>query len=528
MRVRVDRRAVLISAVLAGGSFLRPVDAKAAPVSGASKVAGTGGGDLLRAGGRDRLTLEFAASGGGVVDLSGFDAFGVRYQIHGPSLLIGSDGARLAYRTTGSVRYDQQRGVLSLSADGKNGGLIVSGGNLAPPKGEPFGEIILRQPDGVTHSTYVSTRGFSRPDHAAEREHAPATVAALGKLSAYLDTKRTPSGGWLIASAFGPPAEDPHATAHIATGYLRLHKLTGDDGYQRRAREALDWLVKNQHPTGAYGFPWRWGLDNGHKYVPEHFANGNDHPAGTPYGVTILTAATGLLDGYQYFSDRRYLSAAERAADYLLRSPSGFQWLDTAKTKGSIPYCTLTPVLKADDPLVTAHNVVPRLKNTSIDIYNVDAAGLRFLHRLRTANGNSSLRRYERALLRNLVESRLPNGGSPYAWYKLDQLDYYAYAVAVALTTYGTANHDDETVDTGRRMLTARENAFHPSLFLYEDETTIPLSMDNTATVLAYLKRTLASQKPDGSFSGTDNRSDADKLTGLSRLLLQAGVTDSQ
>ncbi len=55
--------------------------------------------------------------------------------------------------------------------------------------------------------------------------------------------------------------------------------------------------MDNQSAVGAWGLPYAWGRYNGHfgLSVPEHYANGRDHPAGSPYAINALIAGRGLL-----------------------------------------------------------------------------------------------------------------------------------------------------------------------------------------------------------------------------------------
>lgn len=499
---------------------------RAASGAAAVVVTGWGGCDLVRGAGGDRLTVEVAATGGEAVDISELDTFGTAYRVVGPALLRGPTGKYAVYRADGAFRYDSERRVLTLRADGTAGKLRVYGARFTPPKGEPFAPISLRRPAGEPFTVHASARGFRKPDHAAQRKYGPATLAALARLSAHFDGRMTPTGGWRISATIGPDGEDAQAIATLASGYRQLFALTGDPEYRRRAVRAFDWLVHNQQPAGGYGFPWRWGNDNGHKYVTDHFANGNDHPAGTPYAVNVINVGRMLLTGYEHFRDRRYLAAATRVRDYLLTSPSGgFQWLNAAKTRGSFPYCTLTPMLTNDDPRLIAHDdVLPKLRNSSVEFYNVDAFGARFFERYRLATGDSRLRRYERALLRNLRHRQDAAGTIAYSWTEPNHPDYYTYAVAAAFTTYG-GDHPPY-LEEGRRMLTWRDNAYHPSLIISEEEAVTPVGIDNTTTAVRYLDTTLKAQKPDGSWSGgKESRGDADKLNSLSMMLLQAGYS---
>lgn len=508
----VSRRTLLRAA--AGGAVL--VAAVPGRASAAVTVSGWGGSDLVHGSACDRLTVELSAAGGGAVPLASFGLGGVTYAVTGPGQLRGSDGTAATFRISGAFGYDPAARTLVLTADGTGGKLTVSAARLPAPAGEAFPAVTF---DGFT--VYASARGFRQPDHAAVQAYGPAVVAALTKLSDYLDTQRTATG-WKVTALGNPDArEDAQAIAGIATGFLLLHRMTENAAHRETSRRALDWLVANQQPDGGFGLPWAWA----HSRLPEHYANGVDHPAGTAYGVNVLNCGRALLTGFDEFGDPRYFEAAKRILTFLFTTDRGFRWLDAEQTRGSVAYCTLTPVLPADHPLVAAHDVLPELKNTSIETYNVDATALRFLGHLRKASDEElKLRRYEQALIRMIRHRQEADGSITYAWNDLSKPDFYTYSVGAGFVRYGSLNNDAGLVEDGRRMYTWRDNRYHPSLVINGPEVITPLRLDNTNTSIAYLRSTLAAQRPDGSWTGgTNGRSDVDKLGSLGGIMAEAG-----
>ena len=519
----ISRRAVLRGA---GGLAVLSRTAATAGIAAASSpvtVNGWGGCDLEHQWPTDLLRLQLHVTGA-TLAIDRITLFGKDFSVVGPHRLRAATGERAYVVTDSGVSYEPGRLVIRPD---ETGAMEISGARLNPPTGQAFAPIVLHEAGG-SHTVYASARGFRPPDYAAERAYAERMMAALLRLSDYLDTRMTDTG-WLIGASWGTPEEEPQGIAGIATGYIRLHQLTRDPGHARRARRALDWLVANQQPSGAYGFPWVWGIGTGHAYVPAHFANGHDHPPGTPYAIITINSGIALLTGFAEYGDRRYLAAARNVARYLLTGETGFHWLDAKRSRGSIPYCTYTPMLPDNSPLVAAHDVLPESRNTSVETYNIDAFGLQFFQTLRHITGDPRLWPYEQGLVHNLLHRIQPDGSIDYAWYEPDQPDYYTYAVAAGLIRQGSARHRPNLLEAGRRLLTWRDNAYHPSLIISVPEAIGPLRLDNTTIALDYLASTLASQLADGSFTGgAATRSDADKLNALSAMLLAMAEGDRE
>jgi hypothetical protein len=523
MNNALSRRALLRAATIAGSATLVPTVLPARTSAATTTVAGWGGSDLVRAANCDLLTVEAAATA--PVALTSLQVGTIRYDVVGPGVLHGPGGEVATFRTAGAFGYDAANNTLTLDTAPSGGKLTVSARKFDPPAGEAFPAVLLTGSDDTAFTVYVSARGIRQPDHAAERAYGPAAFAALTKLSDYLDTQRTATGWKVTALGYLDAREDAQAIAGIATGYLLLHRMSGVADHLAKSRRALDWLVANQQPAGGFGLPWSWGITSGHSKLAEHYTNGTDHPAGTPYGVNVLNCGRALLTGYDEFGDPRYLAAAKRVLTFLFQSEFGFRWLDAEKTRGSVAYCTLTPVLPADNPLVAGHDVLPELKNSSIETYNVDAFALRFLGHLRNVTDQDvKVSRYESALIKTIEHRQQADGSLSYSWDNLSKLDYYTYAVGAGFVRYGDLHNRPDLVERGRRMYTWRDNHFHPSLIINGPEAVTPLRLDNTKTALAYLQSTLAAQRPDGSWTGgTNGRSDVDKLGSLGGIMAEAG-----
>jgi hypothetical protein len=515
--------------VIFSGTATAPADAATA-----IDVTGWGGTDTVHGDTRDQLRIEVAATGGDPLPLGSIQVYGQTFTVAGKELQK-PDGTTVGHRTCGALGYDESAGTLVLKTDGTAGSLTVFGETFTPPVGDDFPPLTLVAANGTKWILRGSVRSSTQPDHAKIRAEGAAALVAVLKLSDYLDTRRSPSGGWLNGSGYGPEVVDEsQGIAGIGTGYLQLSYLTGDAGHRDRAKQAFDWLVANQPANGAWGFPWAWGRSKLPKHfngsVASHYENGEDHPAGTPYSVNALLAGRALLTAYGEFKDESYLSAANRVRDYILSPETGFQWLDAARIRGSVPYCNLLPIFPPDFPLIAKHDVHPRLQNTSVDVYNVDAFAVRFLDHLRAITGEQRLTRYIRALLTNLLHNRLPSGSIPYAWCNPSEFDFYTYAVGAAFTRYATFHQDQRVLEAGRQVYTRWVNLFKQVSILSEAEGAVPHRTDNTKAQIAYLKGIPRQQLPDGSWSaGKNTRQDADMLNALTMTLLQVGynTTDS-
>jgi len=95
----------------------------------------------------------------------------------------------------------------------------------------------------------------------------------------------------------------------LARGFIRLHKATGDQIWQERARFALQWLIENQSP-GYAGSCWGNHFD--------YQSRGFYLPKQVPTVVWTSLIGHAFLDAYEHFNDRRYLDVATSACEHIL------------------------------------------------------------------------------------------------------------------------------------------------------------------------------------------------------------------
>jgi hypothetical protein len=354
---------------------------------------------------------------------------------------------------------------------------------------------------------------------------------AVDRLSAYLDTRMTPGGGWAVAHKLWPglPREDPLAIADLTEGYLSQLQAASSASSRAasssRARRGLDWMVRHQRADGGFGLPWPYGAAEGHYPASAHYAAGHrQHPAGEPYAVLTAKAGLALLTGYKVLGDKRYLAAAQKAMRKLLRGPNGFQWLDAARMRGSVPYCTLEPIFDPGDPAIAKHDVLPRLKNTSVEVYNIDGATLSFIAALYLETGDSSLLRFGDALATNLARRIQPNGSIPYVWYQTSyKSGPYANIVFSGLLTYGDLRRRQDWIDKARTGYSWMANK-DATGYLPNQSFATTFGLDVSLDVTRYLNNAVGTQRSDGSFSaGTATREDAVMFSVLSSMLLDLG-----
>lgn len=96
-------------------------------------------------------------------------------------------------------------------------------------------------------------------------------------------------GGWTLAY--------PETTGYIISTFLRYAKFSGDENFIDRAKKMGDWEINIQLPSGAV----RGSLMN------------SQHPVVFNTGMVIL----GWTDLYDHTGEKRYLSAAVKAAEWL-------------------------------------------------------------------------------------------------------------------------------------------------------------------------------------------------------------------
>ncbi|MGW5363714.1 hypothetical protein [Actinopolymorpha pittospori] len=487
-----------------------------------------GGTGVRRGKSSDTLTLQVTTPTPGGVHIGTIDAFGQHLAVRGSTRLESQDGDRLAYALAGSAKYQADTKTIVVPP-GQPATIHITGGRFTPTPGTGFPRATLGDPvAGASFPVFVAAQNFSDGSSGAfELPDRQAILTAVDQLGKYLDGRRLPDGGWAIAHPYWPGQlrEDPQAIAVITQGYLYRAQSSSDATYEARARQGLEWLVKNQHGDGGFGLPWPFGAHTGHFNTRLHYPGGADsHRAGDPLAVVTIAAGSALLDGFKVYGDSRYLAASARAMNYLLHGPNGFQWLDADHTRGSIPYCDLRPVLEPDDPRVAAHAVLPAVRNSSVEIYNIDGAALSFLKGLYVETGDKRLLTYGDAIAANLATKVRDDGSIPYSWYEPSpHSGGYANISYTGLFEYGGMRGRDDWVATAGRGFSWMANHARTGMVPTEGYASV-YGLNLSLDVSRYVSRTLVKQKADGSFTGgTATRTDAVVFGILSNLLLNMG-----
>lgn len=108
------------------------------------------------------------------------------------------------------------------------------------------------------------------------------------------------------------PLESTIGRGYMASGYLKMLKLTGNKKYKDNAMLCLDWLMDNKSP-GYDDYSWGKHFD---------FASrGGRYPKFEP--ITIWTSLIGLsfLDAYETLHEKKYLDVASSVCTWILRLP---------------------------------------------------------------------------------------------------------------------------------------------------------------------------------------------------------------
>jgi hypothetical protein len=190
----------------------------------------------------------------------------------------------------------------------------------------------------------------------------------------------------------------------LAGGFICLHQATGDPIWAEKARFALDWLVEHRTP-GYSGACWGNHFD----YRCRSFYL----PKGMPTAVWTSLIGHAFLDGYQHFSDERYLDIASSACQHIVHD--------------------LEPITHGDGVCIT---YVPG-QNSQVHNANTLAASL--LARMYSFTRNESYRHLARKAMLYTAEHQRANGSWYYGekgnlhWvdnfhtaYVLDCFKYYA------------------------------------------------------------------------------------------------------
>ena len=117
--------------------------------------------------------------------------------------------------------------------------------------------------------------------------------------------------------------------AFLARGFMRMHSATGDAIWAEKARWALDWLIANQSP-GYSGACWGNHFD--------YQCRSWFLPKGVPTIVWTSLIGHAFLDGYEHFSDPKYLQIATSACEHIRRDLATKQVSDDALCLSYVPH----------------------------------------------------------------------------------------------------------------------------------------------------------------------------------------------
>jgi Prenyltransferase and squalene oxidase repeat len=485
-----------------------------------------GGTGIRRGPDADTLALQVTTPTPGGVHIGTLDAFGEHLLVTGPGRLGTAEGTRLSYDLQGAARYNPATSTIQVRP-GEPATIHLSG-RFTPTPGTGFPRVVLGDPVAQAEfAVFVAARNFAKGEGGVKLPSRVAARNAVERVSGYLESRQTADGGWAVSHQNWPGRvrEDPMAIASITQGYLKRAQSSTRAKYEAMARRGLEWLVGNQRPDGGFGLPWEFGAADGHFGEPSHYADGSrTHPAGTPFAILTVAGASAMLEGFKVYGDARYLAGAVRAMDYLLRGPYGFQWLDAEHTRGSIPYCNLEPLLAPDDRRIGDHHVLSAVRNTAVDIYNIDGSALSFLKALYVETGDKRLLSYGDAIATNLARQVRADGSIAYSWYERSPWSGgYANIVFSGLLEYGEMRGRADWVARAGRGFSWMANFSRGDLVPTDGYASV-YGLNLSADIAAYVTTAIQRQKPNGSFSGgTATRHDAVMFAILSDLLLDVG-----
>lgn len=208
---------------------------------------------------------------------------------------------------------------------------------------------------------------------------------------------------WHIRPMMGVrPLPSPHARGYMVSGYLRLHRQTGDPVYRALADSCLDWLTQHKSPFYehcSWGNQFHYATRGGkrRKYEP----------------IIVWTSMIGhaFLDAYEDLGDRRRLEVAESACKWMMSLP---------REKTSTGTCLSYVAYK------------------QASIHNANMLGAAFLAHLASINGDSHAMGVAREAMLYSCSRMKPDGswlyaeGSKYHWidnfhtgYNLESLKQY-------------------------------------------------------------------------------------------------------
>jgi hypothetical protein len=118
---------------------------------------------------------------------------------------------------------------------------------------------------------------------------------------------------WNLRPLLGvTPLESTKGRGYMASGYLKMLKLTGQPAYRQKAESCLNWLV--DHKSHRFQ-EWSWG--NHFDFASRGGTYSKDEP------IIVWTALIGqaFLDAFECLHDKKYLDVAESVCRWILALP---------------------------------------------------------------------------------------------------------------------------------------------------------------------------------------------------------------
>lgn len=108
------------------------------------------------------------------------------------------------------------------------------------------------------------------------------------------------------------PLDSTIARGYMAWGYCHMLQLTGDDSYQARIRDNLDWLIENKAP-GYEEYTWGKHFD---------FASRTGlYRAFEPILIWSALIGMAFLEAYEILGEKKYLEVAESLSEWIVKLP---------------------------------------------------------------------------------------------------------------------------------------------------------------------------------------------------------------
>lgn len=108
------------------------------------------------------------------------------------------------------------------------------------------------------------------------------------------------------------PLDSNIGRGYMASGYLTMFKITGNQTYRDKAVSCLGWLIKNKAP-GFKDYSWGKMFD----FASRGGRQGKYEP------ITVWTSLIGqaFLDGYEILGDKKYLDIADSICQWIVERP---------------------------------------------------------------------------------------------------------------------------------------------------------------------------------------------------------------